>query len=151
MLTTSPPPTPIPDLASLLPTELDGVEAHTFPVAQDLLARLAARLGVPFGSVEAAYSSEHGARFIQMLAIRVPDVEAQDLLTAFPDIAYPPVADPPEVGADTLAGVDVVVVNHPDMAFRLGTFYGLVRGGALIVVETLQREAAEAAIEAMPG
>lgn len=139
-----------PGLSSLLPVELDGVEAHTFPVAQDLLARLAAALEVPVASVDAAYSSEHGARFIQMLAIRVPGIGAEDVLAVLPRVAYPPVASEPEVNSDTLAGRDVVVVNHPDLAFRLGTFYGFTDGGALIVVETLERDAAEAAIGAMP-
>lgn len=121
-------------------------------MAQDLLDRLAAALHVPVESVEAAYASEHGARFIQMLAIRVPGVDPDDLLDLFPGIAYPPDASgEPEVGTATLAGRDVVVVHHPALAPRLGTFYGFTDGGVLIVVEALGPDAAEAAVAAMPG
>jgi len=149
----SPPPSPSPvaDVAELLPRELDGVALHTFAVARDLVGRLAAAVGVPVDELEMAYASEHGVRFIQMLAIRSPTVAPGEMLDALGEVAYPPGgAAQSEVGTDRLAGLDVVVVNDSELDVRFGTFYGLVRGGALIVVEAFERDAAEAALNALP-
>jgi hypothetical protein len=146
-----PSPTPAPPVANLLPVELDGIEVHTFPVAQDLLARFAAAIEIAMDDLEVAYASEHGARFIQMLAVRAPNIPEGRMLEVLADAAYPPVAvDALEVGTDTLGGIEVVTVHNPELAPRLGTFYGLVRGGALIVVEALVREDAEVAVAALP-
>jgi hypothetical protein len=143
--------TPVPEVADLLPAALDGIEAHTFPVAQDLLARLAASIEIPVDDLEVAYASEHGARFIQMLAVRAPGVPEGRMLEALSEAAYPPIGlDALAVGTDTLAGLEVVTVHNPQLAPRLGTFYGLVRGGALIVVEAFAREDADVAVEALP-
>ncbi len=140
------------DVADLLPTELDGLQAHTFAVAQDLVGRLAARVGTSVDQLETAYASEHGARFIQMIAIRAPGTPAERLLDLLPEVAY--AAAPPEgqvVETDVVAGTDVTVIHHPQLSARLGTFYGFVRGGALIVVQTFDRESAEVAISALPN
>ena len=53
----SPTPLPTPDarpLQGLLPADFRGTEAHTFAVGQDMLARLAAVIGIRRHALEAA-------------------------------------------------------------------------------------------------
>ena len=78
-----------PPLEALLPRELDGVELHTFAVGEDILARLASRFGVTPGELETAFASDHGARFLQMYAIRLPGTTADELAEGWSLVAYP--------------------------------------------------------------
>jgi hypothetical protein len=142
-----------PSVGELLPRELDGVELHTFAVSSDVLARLADAAGVAVEELEVAYASEHGARFIQMLAIRHPAIEAERLRDLFAQVAYGAVVDAmPTSRTEEVAGVeDVLVTEDPELAPRLGVFYSLVRGDALVVVQAFARVDAEAAITALPA
>ena len=126
-------PEKLPPLQAQLPGQLGGVELHTFAVGQDTLDRLAAARGVPRTDVEAAYASEHGARFFQMYAI-----------------AYPPDVTDVSVTEETIDGRAVTVVHAPSAAGRLGTFYVLPRDGTLFVVQALDRETAEEALAGLP-
>ena len=81
----SPTPQPTPDerpLQGLLPADFRGTEAHTFPVGQDMLARLAAAIGIRRRALEAAYASDHGPAFVQMYALRAAGHDPQELLDA---------------------------------------------------------------------
>ncbi len=76
-------------LQGLLPADFRGTEAHTFPVGQDMLARLAAAIGIRRRALEAAYASDHGPAFVQMYALRAAGHDPQELLDALPQAAYP--------------------------------------------------------------
>jgi hypothetical protein len=133
----------LPPLQAQLPSELGGVELHTFAVGQDILDRLAAHLGVAPEGVETAYASEHGARFFQMYAVRLAGSPASSLATAWAAIAYPPDVTDVSVVAETSDGRAVTLVHAPSPAARLGTFYLLPQADTLVVVQALDRETAE--------
>ena len=140
----------LPPLQAQLPSQLGGVELHTFAVGQDILDRLATHLGVEPEEVEAAYASEHGARFFQMYAIRLARSPASSLATAWAAVAYPPDVTDVSVAEETLDGRVVTVVNAPSAAARLGTFYLLPRDETLLVVQAFDRETAGEALSALP-
>ena len=133
-----------------LPAELDGVELHTFAVSQDVTGRLAQLAGVDIGELELAYASEHGARFIQVIAARAPGVSPERLRALFPAAAFPPDGADAEVTQAELAGTAVSAVSSPATVSRLGTYYLLVRDDALVVVQSFDPADAEDAIAALP-
>lgn len=137
-------------VAELLPTSLNGVELHTFAVGGDILERLAAALGVPPTAIEAAYASEHGARFFQTYALRVAGVDGQQLLDAFSAAAYD--ASEGDVTRDeaTVGGRPVTVVTQASTAARLGTFYTYLVDDALLVVQSFDPVVADEVIAALP-
>lgn len=143
-------PEELPPLQAELPSELGGVELHTFAVGQDVVDRLAATLGVARAEIEAAYASEHGARFLQMYAIRLPRSPASSPATAWAAVAYPPDVSDVSVTEESIDGRAVTVVHAPSAAARLGTFYLLPRGETLFVVQAFDREVAEEALAALP-
>ena len=132
------------------PASWAEVELHTFAVGQDILERLAAELGVAPEEIEAAYASEHGARFFQMYAIRLAGSPASSLATAWAAVAYPPDVSDVSVTEETIDGMAVTVVHAPSAAARLGTFYLLPRGETLLVVQAFDIETAEEALAALP-
>jgi hypothetical protein len=140
----------LPPLQGQLPSQLGEVELHTFAVGQDILDRIAAHLGVAPEEIEAAYASEHGARFFQMYAIRLPASPASLLATAWAAAAYPPDVSDVSVTEETIDGRAVTVVHAPNAAARLGTFYVLPREETLLVVQALEREVAEEALAGLP-
>lgn len=137
-------------LPELLPASLDGVELHTFAVGGDILDRLAPTLGVEPTAIEAAYASEHGARFFQSYAIRVPGVEGSRLLEAFAASAYDPSEG--EVTADeaSVGGRSVTVVTQSATAARLGTFYAYLMDDVLLVVQAFDPVVADEVVSALP-
>jgi hypothetical protein len=138
-------------LQALLPSEFDGVPAHTFATAPDLLVRLAALAGVDVADVEVAYASEHGVTFVQTYAIRIPELAPQELLELLPSAVYPGIAPPQvEVTQQTLAGRPVVVMHQASAASRIGTFWALATDDAIILVQGLDPAVAESAIRALP-
>jgi hypothetical protein len=148
--TPTPGPTPSPKaLLSMLPAKIGTTELHTFPVGQDWLARLATRLGIEIGELEVAYASDHGAAFVQMYAIRAAGIQAAQLLAALVTVAYP--SGTAEVSSKTIAGRDVTVINQPETANRLGTFYAFAVGDTLIVAEAFAEPVVERAFQAVPG
>lgn len=138
------PPTAIGDY---LPTELDGVELHTFAVAEDVTARLADATGT---ELELAYASEHGARFVQAIAIRAPRTDPDALGSLFAAAAFPPDGSTAEVTRTQLGGEAVVTVADPAAIARLGTYYLLARDDVLIVVEAFRPQDAADMIGALP-
>jgi len=139
-----------PPIHTVLPERLGDVELHTFEVGGDILARLAETLGVEREQFETAFASEHGGRFIQMTAIRLPGVAAEMLQEAWETSAYPPDTTDVTVVPATIRGRDVTVVDAASVKARLGTFYTLTRGDALVVVQTFDPRAAEEALAALP-
>ena len=133
----------------MLPRQLGGVELHTFPVGQDSLQRLASEMAFDVTDLEARYASEHGARFLQMYAIRAPGVSGPDLVDAWAAAAYP--ADVPDAAhTDQVIGGTRVRVSHaPSAAARLGTYYAFTLDETLLVVQTFDPEVAIEAIAAL--
>jgi len=152
----SPSPTvePTPDdrpLQGLLPADFRGTEAHTFPVGQDMLGRLAAALGIRRRALEAAYASDHGPAFVQMYALRVAGHDPQELLDALPAAAYPDApAGSVTVESGQLGDRAVTVVSEPNAAGTIGSFYAFIDGGTLIVAQALAEPVAEAAFDELP-
>ena len=140
----------LPPLQGQLPSELGGVELHTFAVGQDILERLAAELGVAQDEVEVAYASEHGARFFQMYAIRLAGSPAGALATAWAAVAYPPDVRDASVTEEKVEGRAVTVVHAPSAAARLGTFSLLPRDETLFVVQAFDIETAREALAGLP-
>ena len=143
-------PSPSIGIAELLPTSLNGVDLHTFAVGGDILERLAAALGVPPTAVEAAYASEHGARFFQTYALRVAGVDSQQLLDAFSASAYDPTEGDVTRDEATVGGRPVTVVTQASTAARLGTFYAYLVDDVLLVVQSFDPVVAEEVIAALP-
>ena len=137
-------------LAELLPTSLNGVELHTFAVGGDILDRLAAALGVPLTAIEAAYASEHGARFFQTYALSVAGVDGQRLLDAFSVAAYDPTEGDVTRDEATVGGRPVMVVTQASTAARLGTFYAYLLDDVLLVVQSFDPLVADEVIAALP-
>ena len=139
-------------LQDLLPAGFRGVEAHRFPVGQEMLARLAAAIGVRQRALEAAYASDHGPAFVQMFALRVAGHDPQELLDAFPRVAYPTAPDGSiTVEPGQLGDRQVTVISEPSQAGTIGSFYAFVDGGTLIVAQALAEPVAEAAFEELPA
>ncbi len=137
-------------IGAVLPSEIGGVELHTFPVGEDILARLAARLSVATDELEAAFASDHGARFVQMYAVRLPGTTADALADAWGAVAYPPDVADVGIAEETMNGRPIIVVDSPSTASRLGTFYLDRRGETLIVVQAFDLDVAVAALASMP-
>jgi len=140
----------VPPLEVVLPRELDGVELHTFAVGEDILARLAAELDVTSDELETAFASDHGARFLQMYAIRVPGMTAAELAEGWSAVAYPPDVDDVVIGSETIDGAPIAVVDSPSTRSRLGTFYLDRREDALIVVQAFDFSVAVEALSSIP-
>jgi hypothetical protein len=142
---------PTPDerpLQDLLPVDFRGVEAHTFPVGQEMLARLAAAIGIRRRALEAAYASDHGPAFVQMFALRVAGRQPQELLDALPAAAFPnALPDAASITEQRLAGRRVTVISEPSAAATIGAFYAAIDGGTLIIAQALAEPVAEAAFE----
>lgn len=134
-------------IGAYLPAELDGVELHTFAVAQEVTARLGEAAGA---ELELAYASEHGVRFIQTIAIRAPGTDPNQLVELFPAAAFPPDGASAEISSTQLAGEPVTAVADPAATARLGTYYLVVRDDVLIVVEAFTPEDAADMIGALP-
>lgn len=145
---------PSPDarsLQDLLPADFRGVEAHTFPVGQEMLARLATAIGVRRRALEAAYASDHGPAFVQMFALRAAGHDPQELLDALPQAAYSIApAGSVTVEPGQLGDRQVTVISEPSEAGTIGSFYAFVDGGTLIVAQALAEPVAEAAFEELP-
>ncbi len=150
----SPTPQPTPDerpLQGLLPADFRGTEAHTFPVGQEMLARLAAAIGIRRRALEAAYASDHGPAFVQMYALRAAGHDPQELLDALPQAAYPDApAGSITVEPGQLGDRAVTVISEPNQAGTIGSFYALIDGGTLIVAQALAEPVAEAAFDELP-
>lgn len=134
----------------MLPAVLGGVELHTFAVGQDILERLAARLGVGIDRFEVRYSSEHGARFLQMYALRVPGTTGAQLVEAWVAVAYPPDVEDAASSEQSLAGKTVTLVSAASAAARIGTFHIYSDGDTLLAVQTFDVRVAEEALAALP-
>ena len=145
----SAPSPPLP-LTELLPTQLAGVELHTFVVGQDIVARLAERLGSDVDRIEVRNASEHGARFFQTYAVRLAGTDGSVLLDAWSDVAYPPEIADVTVNNEDIGGHSVTVVNSPSAAARLGTFYAYERADTLLVVQASDPEVAAEVLLALP-
>lgn len=138
-------------LQELLPTDFRGVEAHTFPVGQEMLARLATAIGVRRRALEAAYASDHGPAFVQMFALRAAGHDPHELLNALPQAAYPTApAGAVTVEPGRLGDRQVTVISEPSEASTIGSFYAFVDGGTLIVAQALAEPVADAAFEELP-
>jgi len=135
-------------LAEELPTHLGEVELHTFETGRDLLGRLAAELDVPPQELEVAYASEHGARFIEMYAIRLAGRSPADLAQALEPAAY--IARDATVSSDVIDGTAVTVIDSPSEGPQVGTSYLVVLDETLIVIRTFERTDAEDALAALP-
>jgi hypothetical protein len=147
-------PEPTPDdrpLQGLLPVDFRGVEAHTFPVGQDMLARLATALGIRRRALEVAYASDHGPAFVQMYALRANGHEADELLDALAQAAYAGASGSVTVEERQLGDRRVTVISEPSQAVSIGSFYALVDGGTLIVAQALAEPVAEAAFQELPA
>ena len=101
------------------------------------------------GDLQVAYASDHGAAFVQMYAIRAKGIHAAELLAGLAMVAYP--SGKAEVSAKTIAGRSVTVINQPETANRLGTFYAFAVGDTLIVAEAFAEPVVERALQALPG
>ncbi|HKO32807.1 MAG TPA: hypothetical protein VJY85_03570 [Candidatus Limnocylindria bacterium] len=151
------PPTPEPTrdarpLQGMLPADFRGTEAHTFPVGQDMLARLAAAIGIGRRALEAAYASDHGPAFVQMYALRAAGHDPQELLAVLPAAAYPSApAGSVTVEPGRLGDRTVTVISEPNQAGTIGSFYALIDGGTLIVTQALAEPVAEAAFDELPS
>lgn len=142
---------PTPDerpLQNLLPAEFRGVEAHTFPVGQDMLERLALAIGIRRRALEVAYASDHGPAFVQMFAVRAPGGDPLELLEALPHAAYPDAADGAIIAARIQLGDHrVTAISDPSAASSIGSFYAQVDGRTLIVAQSFAEPVAEAAFD----
>jgi hypothetical protein len=151
----SPTPQSTPDvrpLQGLLPAGFRGTEAHTFPVGQDMLARLAAAIGIRRRSLEAAYASDHGPAFVQLYALRAAGHDPHELLAVLPAAAYPSApAGSVTVEPGQLADRSVTVISKPSQAGTIGSFYALIDGGTLIVAQALAEPVAQAAFDELPS
>jgi hypothetical protein len=148
--TPTPRPTASPKaLQSILPANIGTTELHTFPVGQDWLARLATTLGIELRDLKVAYASDHGAAFVQMYAMRAAGLDAARLLAALQAVAYP--TGEADVTSMMIAGRNVTVINQPETANRLGTFYAFAMGDTLIVAEAFAEPVVERAFQALPG
>lgn len=143
-------PSPTVALAELLPTSLNGVELHTFAVGGDVVDRLGSTLGIEPTAIEAAYASEHGARFFQTYALRVPGADGPRLLEAFVASAYDPSEGEVTRDEATVGGRSVTVVTQPTTAARLGTFYAYLIDDVLLVVQSFDPLLADEVIAALP-
>ena len=144
---------PTPDerpLQALLPSDFRGVEAHTFPVGQDMLDRLAAAIGLRRRALEAAYASDHGPAFVQMYALRARGHDPHELLDALPQAAYPAAGGTIKIEERRLGDRPVTVISEPTEAATIGSFYTFVDGGTLIVAQALAEPVAEAAFDELP-
>jgi hypothetical protein len=137
-------------IEATLPTLLGAVELHTFAVGQDILLRLADRLAVSGDAFEVAYASEHGARFLQIYALRLDETDAEALSAAWAEAAYPPDVSDIEVADDEIEGRAVTVVDAPSARSRLGSFYLRAVDETLFVVQAFDREVAAEALSALP-
>ena len=140
----------IASVEAVLPRELDGVDLHTFAVGEDILARLASRFGVVPDELETAFASDHGARFLQMYAIRLPGKTADELAEGWSLVAYAPEADDVAIAGETIDGSPITVVDSPSTRSRLGTFYLDRRGDTLIVVQAFDFNVAVEALSSIP-
>ena len=138
-----------PPLDAMLPTELGGVELHTFAVGQDSLQRLASQVALDLADLDVRYASEHGARFLQMYAIRAPGVGGPELVDAWAAVAYP--ADITDVAhSEQVIGTTTVRVSHaPSAAARLGTYYAFSLDDTLLVVQAFDPAVAAEAVAAL--
>ena len=136
-------------IGSVLPTTLGDVELHTFAVGQDILARVAEELGVAPTDLEVAFASDHGARFVQMYALRLPGTDAATLAATWVAVAFPPDVTDVSVSERTVADRPVTVVDSASLA-SVGTFYVDPRDDVLIVVQAFDVEVAEEAFTAVP-
>lgn len=143
-------PSPPAPLSELLPRTLAGVELHTFAVGGDMLARLAATLGLEVSDVEVAFASEHGARFFQSYAVRAPAVEGVRLMNAFVNSAYDVGEGEVAVSEEVIGGKSVTVVLQPSTSARIGTYYAYTAGGVLFIVQTMDPAVAEEVLPALP-
>jgi len=148
--TSTPVPHTPPPLDGVLPGELGGVQLHTFAVGQDILQRLAERLGIITDQLEVRYASEHGARFLQTYALRAPGTTASHLVEGWAAVAYPPDIEDAASSEQSVAGKTVTVVSAPSAAARLGTFYVYSSGDTLLVVQAFDPEVAAEALAALP-
>ncbi len=139
-----------PPIDSMLPVTLGGVELHTFAVGQDILERLVARLGVGIEQLEVRYASEHGARFLQMYALRVPGATGSGLVEAWVAVAYAPDVEDAASSQESVAGKDVVRVSAPSAAGRIGTFHLYADDDTLLVVQAFNPQVAAEALAALP-
>ena len=137
-------------LEAVLPRELDGVELHTFAVGEDILARLAAGLGVTPDELETAFASDHGARFLQMYAIRLRGATADALADGWSAAAYPPDTSDVTVADETVDGRTITVVDSPSARSLLGTFYLDPRGDTLVVVQAFDFTVAVEGLASLP-
>lgn len=135
---------------AVLPVMLGDVELHTFAVGQDIIERLAARLGIGVDEIEARFASDHGARFVQMYALQAPGVSGAQLLGAFSAAAYPPDASDVDVSEQQIAGKAVTVVTSPSTGARLGSFYAYASGDTLVVVQAFDPSVVAEALAALP-
>lgn len=137
-------------LDDMLPAELGGVELHTFAVGEDALERLAVRLGLRPEELGVRNASEHGARFLQMYAIRAPGVSGRELLEAWDEAAYPEDILDATSTQRTVSGKAVTATHSPSAASRLGTYYSYSVADTLLVVQAFDREVAAEALAALP-
>ena len=140
-------PTPIEEA---LPARLGDVELHTFPTGQDILSRMANRLGISVDEFEAAYASEHGARFLQMVALRLEGADADPLAEAWAEDAYPLDVTDVTITESELGGSMITVVEAPSAQARIGTFYLHPVDETLFVVQAFERDVAAEALSALP-
>ncbi len=141
---------PLPPLEGVLPTHLGDVELHTFRVGPDIIDRLFQRLGVGYDGVQQAYASEHGERFLQMYALRSPEVSGPEMLEAWAAVAYAPEVAEVSVSERPVAGRTVTVIAAPSMANQIGTFYAYTSGNMLLVVQAFDEAVATEALQALP-
>ena len=143
-------PSPPTALSEVLPRTLAGVELHTFAVGGDMLARLAATLGLEVSDIGVAYASEHGARFFQTYAIRALGLAGERLTEAFVDSAYDTGEGAVTRSDEVIGGKPVTVVTQASTAGRLGTYYAYAAGDVLFVVQVLDPVVAEEVLAALP-
>ena len=136
-------------LDAMLPTELGGVELHTFPVGQDSMQRLASRFGLDLADLDVRYASEHGARFLQMYAIRAPGISAPDLIEAWAAVAYPAEVTDAAHSQQVIGRTAVRVSHAPSAAARLGTYYAFSLDDTLLVVQAFEPAVAAEAVAAL--
>lgn len=137
-------------LDAMLPVELGGVELHTFAVGQDTLERLAGHLGIGADELAARYASEHGVRFLQMYAVRAPQISGPDLVEGWAAVAYPDDIIDASSSDQTVADKAVIVLHSPSAAGRLGTYYVYSVADTLVVVQAFDPVVAAEALAALP-
>lgn len=136
-------------IGSALPVELSGVELHTFAVGEDVLLRLAEELGVAISDLEVAFASDHGARFVQMYALRLRGTDTGQLAATWAAVAFPPDITEVSVSESTVADRMVTVVESAGLP-SVGTYYLDPRDDILIVVQAFDVETATDALAAVP-